>query len=79
MALKSDRYCRRWAISVLGDNQVCLACTRRFTLVGILAVQENNYIRILFYTIMKVYAVSDEIMSPEDGCVIHWLRTYAFD
>src|SRR5438034_7055439 len=66
VALERDGDGRGRAVTVLGHDQVRLARPRRFLLVGILAVQEDYDVGILFYTIMQVCPIYDKIVRFEN-------------
>src|ERR1019366_3536183 len=46
--LEGDSDCRSRAVAVLGHDEVRLPRTGRLPLVGILAVQQDHYVRVLF-------------------------------
>ena len=79
MALERDRNGGSRAIPVLGHDQVGLTSSRRFPLVGIFAMQKDDYVRILFNTIMQVNAVGNEIMRSGYSRIIYGLLTDAFE
>src|SRR5437762_7066970 len=63
VTLESHRHRRSWPISVLGNNQIGLAGAGRFALVSILAMQKNNHVRVLLYTIMQADSICHKIVS----------------
>ena len=67
------------AIPVLGHDQVRLARPRRLLLILVFAVQQDNDVAILLYTIMKIYSISDKVMSSEDCRIINWLMSDTLD
>src|SRR5262249_59544654 len=70
---------RRWTISVLGNDQIRLSGSRRLALVGILAVQKNYYVTILFYTIVDIDSICYKVVGAEHCGIIDRLFTYRFN
>jgi len=79
MTLERHGYGRDWAVPMLGDDQVRLTGARRLPLVRILAVQKDNYIRVLFYTIMYTNSIGDKIMRSKNCRIINCLISDTFD
>src|SRR5690242_2938149 len=79
MALECDSNGGSRAIPVLGHNEVRLASARRFPLVGILTVQKNDDVCVLFNTIVTNEAIGDKVVCALYCGVVDGLRSEWLD
>ncbi len=64
---------------MLGHNEICFTCPRGFPLICILAVQQDNDIRVLLYAIVESDSICYKVMATWHGRIINILRADAFD
>jgi len=79
MTLERDRHGSGRAVPVLRHDQVRLTGSRRLSLVRILTVQQDHNVRVLFDAIMDIDSISYKIMCFENGRIVNWLISDAFD